>query len=203
MMLSIFLALALTGGYPKPDPQLIQRLDRAIQRRFASPPAVLGMSRVAIPSSMGRHFRPTPGAVTDFAPETADERTLLHDLETSSTRVGFYVFGAAITQSAPELLNYRALKGPAVVTPGTVRPAWYPPFAAKVSSPDALPDWAAVYPIARQAMTSFQRGDTMLESSAGPWRILARAVPASSAACMGCHRVAKDAAIGGVLYAYR
>jgi len=205
MDLSTFLALALAfaGGYPKPDASLIHRLDQAVQRRFASPPAVLGMSRVAMPPSFGAHFQPAPGAATDFRPEAADERTLLRDLDASSMCVGFYVFGAAILRSAPEARDFRALKGPAVVTPDTVRPAWYPPFAPKISSPDALPDWTAVYPIAREAMATFARGGATLESSAGQWQVLARPVPASSAACVGCHRVAPNAAIGGVLYLYR
>jgi hypothetical protein len=171
------------------------------------------LSRVAVPRSLGRHFQPTPTAATDFRPETPSEQSLLRELDAGAVNAGFYVFGAAITRSAPQLRDFRALKGPAVVTPGTVRPAWYPPLAPKASSPDALPDWDAVYPIARQAMTEFETGATNFQTSAGIWRVLARPVPASAPSCVGCHNnsvigradhaIALHDAIGGVLYLYK
>src|SRR5260221_917578 len=51
----------------------------------------------------------------------------------------------------------------------------------KPSAPDALPDWKTIYPIAREAMKSFEKGGKTYEASAGMWHIVARPVPASAA----------------------
>src|SRR5262249_17331665 len=111
------------GGHPELREQaLIERLDAAIQRRFAAPPELLGMSRAVGPGSLGRHFQPAPGAVTDFRLETLEEQALMRDMQSAGIRAGLYVFGAAITREAPEIRDFRALKGPGVITPGTVRP---------------------------------------------------------------------------------
>jgi hypothetical protein len=202
MKLTILLALtwAFSGGYPKtPNSKLIDRLDQKIQARFAAPPQELGMSRVAMPRSFGGHFLPIPGAATDFRADTPDEQSVIRELTAGSVSVGFYVFGAAIEHSAPELHDFRALKGPAVATAVTIR--------------SAIPDWKTVYPIAREAMKSFERGAGTLEASAGDWHMVARPVPASSASCIGCHNnpligraghpILMNNAIGGVLYLYR
>jgi hypothetical protein len=213
LTLAALYCAALTGGNPKLPSRPIDRLDQAIQRRFAAPPQLFGMSRVVVPGSLGAHFQPVPGAATDFRPETPAEQELIRKLHDSSVHVGLYVFGAAISNSAPETRDFRALKGPAVITAGTVRPAWYPPFAHKASGPDALPDWNAIYPIARAAMRRFESGEKSFEASAGSWSVAARPVPASAQSCVGCHNnpaigrsaraIALDDTIGGVLYLYR
>jgi hypothetical protein len=202
------------GGHPELREQtLIDRLDEAIQRRFAAPPQLLGMSRAVEPSSFGRHFQPAPGAVTDFRPETPEEQALMRDLQAANIRAGIYVFGAAILRAAPEARDFRALKGPGVITPGTVRPAWYPPQMSYPYAAGALAGWNEVYPIARQAMAKFAIGLKTHEASAGDWRVVARAIPASAPSCIGCHNnpligrssspIALNDAIGGVLYVYR
>ena len=208
----------LSGGGPKlPDRDLIDRFDAVIQQRFATPPGpqALGMSRVAYPPSFGTHYQPQLSAPTDFRPESPQEAALVQELTSHSARAGFYVFGAAILRWDFQAQGYRALKGPAAITPGTVRPSWYPdmPKVLFTPPPDALPDWRAIHPIARQAMRSFAEGGKSLEAVLDGWTLLARPVPASAESCVGCHNnpaisrsprpVALHDAIGGVLYAYR
>jgi hypothetical protein len=82
-----------------------------------------------------------------------------------------------------------------------------------VTPRDQVPGWNTVYPFARDAMRAFERGEQSLHGSVGGWRVLARAVPASSAACVGCHNnpligraahpVAVGKTVGGTLYLYR
>jgi hypothetical protein len=175
-------------------------LDETIQSRFAAvPPGELGMSRVALPSSFGGHFVPIPGAVSDYRADTPSEQAVLRGLSVESVRTGFYVFGAAITHVPQNIHDYRALKGPAVVTPITMR--------------QELPPWSTVYPLARDAMKAFEGGARTFEGAIGEWRATARAVRAESGACLRCHNspaigraghdVAIHDAIGGVLYLYR
>ncbi len=193
---------------------LIDRLNAAIQLRFFDPaPASLGMSRMARPSSFGRHYAPSPGAATDFRPENAAERDLVGELEARQFQVGVYLFGPAITESQPDDLNFRALKGPAIVTSGTPRPLWYPlKPVSTAEDPDALPDWRAIYPLARQAMQRFAEGGERFETVSGGWEIAVRPVIASQLRCVTCHNnsaykpthVSKlNDPFGGVIYAYR
>lgn len=210
---SLVLACALfAAGGPKTDLSLIERLDGLIQARFADPqPAALGMSRVAIPNSFGAHFIPLPSRPTDFAPESAAECALIADLDLHGIQAGFYLFGTAVS-AAPTVLNYRALKGPAVLTAGTARPNWYPglPNTAK-EAPGALPDWEAIYPVAQRAMRSFRDGGGGFETTLDIWRVVARPVVAGQNRCVACHNqmragaeeIKPNQAIGGVLYAYR
>jgi hypothetical protein len=208
-------ALAL---YPAGDAghRPIDKLDQLIQGRFGSHTFTAkqrGMSRVVAPSSIGRHFEAAEGAVIDFYPESDAERALIQELQKEGLRVGLYAFGAAITHTDAKTMDFRALKGPGIATPGTIRPAWNPPFPAKPSPPEALPDWNTVYPIARSAMLRFEKGDTSMDSDASGWTISARSVRASSENCLACHNSAAigragypirlNDAVGGVLYVYR
>src|SRR5262249_13819463 len=214
------------GGVPKTaKDKLIDKLDQAMQIRFAAPPnRFLGMSRVATPPSYNGHFQPSRGALTDFRPETPAEFDLLRDLDSAKVKVGFFVFGAAIEKSAPEALDFRALKGPAVVTAVTNRPLWYPGYQSRLlpevvmdpmrlGKTEIMPDWKQAYPIARQAMYVFERGGKVQDSMLGEWHVVARPVLASSDTCVGCHNnaaigrsshlLAAGNALGGLLYVYR
>jgi hypothetical protein len=206
VLLAAAIVTGLFGGNPKaPDLPLIERLDSVVQRRFADPrPATLGMSRIAVPSSMGEHFRPATGAATDFVPLTREEREITAEMEQQNLQVGFYLFGAPILTYSPEALNFRALKGPAVITHGTPRPAWYPmSMKPATDAGGALPDWKTIYPLARRAMIGFQSGDGAFETTFEGWNIAARPVTASDARCLHCHSIALKQPIGGVIYAFR
>lgn len=205
------------GGAPQlPHRDLIDGLDAVIQKRFAAPePSSRGMSRVAEPRSFGTHYLPQWSTPTDFRPESLEEFRAIGDLESRSIRVGLYVFGAAILRWDRRQQDFRALKGPAAITPGTVRPSWYPslPEMRFTAPRDALPDWTAIHPIARAAMKRFAEGGKSFEAELDGWTLLARPVPASAESCVGCHNnpnisrsprpIALHDAIGGVLYGYR
>jgi hypothetical protein len=202
LLLLLPAGLLLFAGNPKPaDLPLIDRLNEHIQLRFQNPlPDTLGMSRVAVPRSMGTHFRPKLSSPTDFVPENAAERQTVAKLEANRVQLGLYVFGADILKAPAELRSFRALKGPAAITAGTPRPAWYPGTAKVPAFPDPLPDWNQIYPVARRAMAAFHDGSAGFETTFGNWDIAARPVAAEKR-CAVCHGA--EPHLGGVLYAFR
>lgn len=204
-----FLPLALLlwfGGRPPVELKKIDDLNDCVQTRFQVPnPETFGMSRNVVENSLGQHFTPLRTLRRDFEPENDRERRALDALEKDGAQVGLYLFGKTVESSAPDALNFRALKGPAAITAGTPRPDWYPGLREdrKVSA-DALPDWKTIYPLARRAMRSFADGGKGFEMSMDSWQIAARPVRAGSTRCLGCHPSAKSGdALGGVIYAYR
>jgi hypothetical protein len=226
LLLTLLACIAFSGSRSTqpPDVFLIDHLNQSVQRRFSEPlPDALGMSRIVVPESFGRHFQPIMTAERDFRPSGPFEENVIRDLEAAGLQVGFYSFGTAIAQADRETLNPRALKGPAAITRGTPRPSWYPgmilippanPAAVTDSAcEDALPDWNAIYPLARKAMRSFRDGGGGFDTSFGSWRIAARPVLATQQSCVSCHNnpayrpatrtVKLDQPIGGVLYAFR
>lgn len=205
--------LARNADPPDLQLELIRRLDGLVQTRFQDPlPFALGMSRIMTPSSFGKHFHPAVTSQRDFQPENPAEREVIAKLEECGLQVGLYLFGAAIVSSTPENLDFRALKGPGTVTGGTPRPRWYPLLNPGVRQADALPDWNAMFPLARKAMNSFQDGGTGFETTFESCNIAARPVMASEQRCVACHNnqafqskvVAQlHRPIGGVLYVWR
>ncbi len=171
----------------------------------------LGMSRMASPPSFGEHFVPNVSAIRDFQPENERELKVITGLEADSVQVGFYLFGKAITRTGAETLNFRALKGPAAITLGTPRPGWYPTVSITRATPDALPDWRTIYPLAQKEMKSFEDGGGGFETSIGSWHVVARPFVASQERCVACHNMARDGSaavelkdvLGGALYAFR
>lgn len=206
LMLLAPVCLALFAGSPKPpDLPLINRLHELVLVRFITPlPGTFGMSRVAVPSSMGKHSEPRRTAERDFLPENPAELAVIGKLEENGVQAGIYVFGTAVVKAPPQALDYRALKGPGVVTRGTPRPTWYPGADGGPGPADTLPDWNAVYPLARRAMQSFEKGGTGFDTTLDRWDIAARPV-AAEARCQMCHSDTawQSGPIGGVLYAYR
>jgi hypothetical protein len=205
-------SVSTTGNPKSPDLPLINRLDDLVDLRFQRPvPGELGMSRITRPSSMGKQFEPNRANQSDFMTENSMERELIRKLEERGVQVGLYMFGPTIIKAMPQLLDYRALKGPATITRATPRPGWYP---LQLTDPrihtgeaeippaptDSLPDWKAIYPLARHAMLSFQGGGAGFETKFESWDIAARPVRAEKR-CAACHDVTRS--IGGVLYAFR
>jgi len=197
------------------DLSLIEEFDACIKLRFELPPAQptnLGMSRAAVPPSFGQHFVPQFETTRDFVPENNREKKALAALEAAPIQAGFYLFGSTVVDAPAGAPNYRALKGPAAITGGAPRPAWYPTASNPAPSPDALPDWKAIYPVAQKAMKSFADGGSGFDTSVGTWQIAVRPIIASRQRCVACHNAPGFAtkipaelnhALGGVLYAFR
>jgi hypothetical protein len=201
-----------TGTLP-----LIDELNAAIQQRLLDPaPGLLGMSRIAWRSSLGRHFKPVVSDRRDFVPENESERRTIETLEGRKLQVGLYLFGLSVLRDPANAKSYRALKGPAAMTAGTRRPNWYPSLKSEASGngidatqTETLPDWNAIYPIAQRAMRSFKDGGSGFETELQGWTIAARPSLAINQQCVTCHRPFSEAPIrqgqpiGGVLYAFR
>ena len=186
----VLVLLTLPGSY---DSESIDLLDSCVQLRFQTPAPAFGMSRILMPSSMGRHFVPRFNSTRDFMPESDREREAIAKLERESMQVGFYLFGREILEGGAAALNPRALKGPGVMTAGTPRVA-----------PGGLPDLKTAYPMAQRAMRSFADGGTGFETTVDSWRIAVRPVLAEQERCVTCHAGAMlHQALGGVIYAYR
>ncbi len=227
-----FTAFAVFGaGSPKTDLNLIDDFNRLIQQRFADPaPEALGMSRITRPNSFGTHYIPTFSAAVDFSPMSDPERTLVAELAERKIQAGLYVVGGAISSCPADYLNWRALKGPAKITPGTPRPAWYPELWGggdlmhRPKAEGSLPDWYDIYSLAQHAMSSFRDGGKGFETSLDSWTIAARPVLATQERCVTCHNtmskpsespfalpnappgppdLSLNSPAGGVLYAFR
>jgi len=141
---------------------LIDDFDRVIQQRLSEPmPNAFGMSRIAVPSSFGKHFAPVTRNRRDFVPENDSERKAVAALESRKLAVGLYLFGELIVREDAAKFNSRALKGPGAITVHTPRPDWYPSArvaAMKEKDSASLPNWVKIYPVAQRAMRSFQDG---------------------------------------------
>lgn len=199
---------------PKSPLPLIEEFNQTVQQRIENPlPNTLGMSRVMIRPSLGKHFQPLVSDTRDYAPETDKERELLASLEQQELQVGLYVFGAAILSHTAEEMDFRSLKGPGAITKNTPRPLWYPLTLTLVEpDADALPDWSAMYPLAQRAMKNFADGGHGFETQLDSWKVVARPAIAREGRCVACHNASRGDtlrafavgdALGGVLYAYR
>lgn len=192
---------ATSGNLP-----LIEEFDHVVMARLTSPPArsgmldrePLGMSRIVSPDSYGKHFLPIISNNRDFIPQNGYEKELLTHLEAADLEFGIYLFGENIMVQPATAMDYRSMKGPAVVTKGTVRAN--------------LPSWNAAYPLAEKAMKSFKDGGHGFEVQLDDWTIAARPAIANNVRCITCHNMQRAQgwkslevgdAIGGVLYAYK
>ena len=83
-------------------------------------------------------------------------------MEDQKLELGIYFFGQAIVDQPYTNMDYRALKGPAAITKGTIRPpSGYLAlmgYSRERLDPDSLPTWRDAYPIAQRAMRSFNDG---------------------------------------------
>ncbi|MEZ5403146.1 MAG: hypothetical protein R2729_25930 [Bryobacteraceae bacterium] len=168
----------------------VDNIHRAILRRFGEF-QTFGMSRLVRPASLGKHFRPAPGAARDFLPETPDEKALLEQAESQGWQVGFYLAGRAILDGAHHrtVFNFRELKGPAILTGGT---------------PRSLPAWDAVYPFAQSAVRELAAGGQPAPSAIDGWTLAALPVGAFKQECLQCHPGSSSGSLlGAAIYVYR
>ncbi len=194
---SAFIAAALStclvaGNGPGPrNIDLVNCFDDLIQARFRDPmPQTLGMNRAVTANSFGQNYQPIFTDLRDFMPQNPAERSLLAELEQQHVQLGIYVFGLDVVRSEPSALNFRALKGPAVITAGTPRASWYP---ANVEPSGHL----------------FAPPLVALQSESSNRTVAARPLIASEVRCVPCHnattpgRAALQQPLGGILYAFR
>ncbi|MEZ5352499.1 MAG: hypothetical protein R2762_07665 [Bryobacteraceae bacterium] len=204
VMLSFALsAAALCARWDQTHPT--DELHSAILKRFGEF-QTFGMSRIVTPASLGAHFNPTIGAVRDLTPETEQEKRLIESLEGAGYQVVFYLAGRRILDETPETQNYRALKGPAILTAGTPRPMG--PFTILVrptsTNENAAIDWRSIYPVVRAGMRELDAGKapppTMLDS----WMVSTKPVRAFKQECTRCHPGSSAGdLLGAAVYVYR
>ncbi len=201
LLLLVPFLFAVPGKLP-----LIDEFDHVVMARLTSPPArlgildrePLGMSRIVSPDSYGKHFLPIISNSRDFIPQNGYEKELLAQLEEADLELGIYLFGESVMDQPATAMDYRSIKGPAVVTKATVR--------------TNLPSWNTAYPLAEKAMKSFKDGGHGFEVHLDDWTIAARPAIANNVRCITCHNLRRanewkplkvGDAIGGVLYAYK
>jgi len=189
------LLLLLLLRWPAGDalPRL-DEFDTEVHRRFENG-RDFGMSRLVRWPALGRHFAAPIGALTDFAPENQQESAILDRWNREGWQVGLFVFGADIRTSKPEEFWHRAIKGPAVITPSTIR--------------HELPQWQEGFSAASEAMARFQAGAPEHLTRLNNWTVVSRPVVASNEKCVSCHnaqtgksKVKLGDVIGGVAYLY-
>ncbi len=208
LLLSVVLGAGRTSD-PPGNLALIDEFNGCIQLRFETADGNFGMNRMASSNSLGEHFRPRFNVTSDFVPEEPQETKTLAAMEKNHLQVGLYLVGRESQESPLSAPNFRAMKGPAAITAGTPRPAWYPTARNPAAPPDAMPDWKVIYPLAQRAMRSFEDGGAGFEMKVDSWQIAARPVFASQQRCVICHNrsggltVALNHPLGGVLYAFR
>ncbi len=233
---ALWLAVSTRGAVPaRPVLDAMDAFNREVQQRFetlaGAPPAdptkmdfgermaslvadrEFGMSRFTVQRSLNQHFVPEFKSLTDCRPVNKTELGLIAELEAAKIQAGLYLIGRRVIDSPGEEQNFRALKGPAIITRGTPRPEWYPSMLTlENENRDTLPNWLEIYPTAQRAMKSFRDGGKGFETDFKSWHLMARPVIATQARCVICHnnpafglreRVVLQEAIGGILYAYR
>ncbi len=184
----------------------IDELHTTILHRFGDF-QTFGMSRLVTPVSLGMHFRPAFRATRDLVPETPEETRLIEALEHDRFQVVFYLAGTRILSDEQKSKNYRALKGPAILTAGTPRPNGA--FTLFVGPPPAPAGelnigWDAIYPVAQSAMRQFGRGVEAVTGHLDGWTISTRPVRAFKQQCIQCHPGSSVGdVLGAAIYVYR
>ena len=176
------ISLAATGLADDP----IAALNRIIQERFTEVDSTFGLRRIVVIGDTPHRFQP----------ENVSEFDAVRGLDEARLRVALYMAGRRVLDVEPDLatkmpfaLNRRVVFGPVAVT--------------DVSALPPLPEAVALIEESRTAFRVLERRERH-DFDLGDVSFTARAVRASSAACLTCHR---DRTIGEplgvVMYAYR
>ena len=164
----------------------IAALNRAIQDRFKDVDKTFGLRRIVVLDDTPHRFQP----------EKVSELAAVRELDEASLRVAFYMAGRRVLDREPDLttkqpfaLNRRVLFGPVAVTD---------PAALT-----GLPDAVDLITESRNAFRALERRDRY-DFEMTDWTFTARAVRATAAECLTCHKDRKiGEPLGVVLYAYR
>ena len=178
---SVTISVAVTGLADDP----IAELNRIIQERFTEVDSTFGLRRIVIIGDTPHRFRP----------EKVSEFTAVRGLDEARLRVALYTAGRRVldvepdlTTEAPLSVDRRVVFGPIAVT--------------DASSLPPLPDAVQLIDESRTAFRALERRERY-DFEFGDVSFTARAVRASSSACLACHadRTICDP-LGVMMYAY-
>lgn len=181
VVLSVGVTAAAVERYAD-DP--IAVLNRIIQERFTEVDNTFGLRRIVVIGDTPHRFQP----------ETVSELDAVQQLADANLRVAMYMAGRRVLDVEPDLttkvpfaLNRRVIFGPIAVTAAAALPP--------------LPDAVDLIDESRTAFRVLARRDRHDFDRAGV-KFTARAVRASSKACLTCHKDRKiGEPLGVVLYA--
>lgn len=164
----------------------IASLNRSVQDRFKDVDKTFGLRRIVVIGDTPHQFRP----------ESVAEFSAVKELKDSGYRVALYLAGRRVLDREPDLstkeptqINRRVIFGPVAVTDPDIL--------------SALPDAVDLIDESRTAFHLLAKRDRH-DFEMGVWTFTARAVRATSAQCLSCHRgQAIGDPLGVVLYAYR
>jgi hypothetical protein len=177
-------ATAWTGVVYADDP--IASLNRAIQDRFKDVDKLFGLRRIVVIGDTPHQFRP----------ENVTELSVVQALRDEGLRVALYLAGRRVLDREPDLttkepfaLNRRVIFGPVAVTDSE--------FA------HGLPGAIDLIDESRAAFGTLVTSDRH-DFEIAEWTFTARAVRATTAQCLSCHRGRQIGdPLGVVLYAYQ
>ena len=183
----IVVSLAITaaiGIVHADDP--IASLNRSIQDRFKDVDSTFGLRRIVVIGDTPHRFRP----------ESVTELEAVRAVEDARLRVGMYMAGRRVLDREPDLttkqpfaLNRRIIFGPIAVT--------------SPASADGLPEAFDLIEESRIAFHTLGQRERY-DFEIADWKVTARAVRATTAQCLNCHRGRSIGdPLGVVLYAYR
>ena len=178
---SLTISVTVTGLADDP----IAELNRIIQERFTEVDSTFGLRRIVIIGETPHRFQP----------EKVSELNAVRGLDEARMRVALYMAGRRVldvepdlTTKAPAALNRRVVFGPVAVT--------------DASSLPPLPDAVQLIDESRTAFRALERRERY-DFEFGDVSFTARAVRASSSACLACHMDRKiGEPLGVVMYAY-
>ena len=164
----------------------IAALNRVIQERFKDVDKMFGARRIVLLGDTPHRFRP----------ESVAEFSAVQGLVDAKLRVAIYLAGRRVLDREPDLstkvpyeVNRRVIIGPVAVTPADSQPT--------------LPAEVDLIDESRVAFQHLAQREQYEFESTG-WRFTARAVRATSAECLTCHRGRQlGEPLGVVLYAYQ
>jgi hypothetical protein len=188
----LYASIALVVGFGIPastdivradDP--IAALNRSIQDRFQDIDKLFGLRRIVVLEDTPHRFRP----------DSVSEFSAVRELNDARLSVALYLAGRRVLQREPDLtasepfaINRRVIFGPVHVT--SVSASGLP------AALDLLDESRVAFrTLARDHKHDFELAD---------WKFTARAIRATGAQCLTCHRgLNVGDPLGVVLYAYR
>lgn len=151
-------------GKPSSEADMIDALDRAIQKRFHSVIG-FGMARIATEKK--------------FTPETEEEKEAVNSLNKANLKVGLYLAGRGVLNPKPTKSQFSF---------GLARSISPPIFVGSMTNVKELPAPFDLWEQTQKALTAFGEGKDSYEFKMDKWIIAARPVRAGDQSCLQCHK---------------